>query len=240
MNVLFTGGIGDCLTLESFWSPSFRKEVSRIFLACRNAPLIKEIFSKLYSCPIETFWRNRFSFFAFHNEKEVRRHYNLPPVEDWSIEVHFPYLANETFYGSSTLTQKLAETTTFDKPYIVIVPDSPNEPRHYRMNQEDWKKTIELLEQQDKIGVILNKGQPTDIQHNRIIDLTNKTTINESIELLKQSAGYFGIDSFLSVLAVQCLDRNKVRIKSRNDHLYRHKEVYYAPHLTFPFLGEAI
>lgn len=238
--VLLTGGIGDCMALESYWSPAFRHSVSKIFLACGNGCKIRELLSKVYSCPIEVLWRKDFSFFCFHNEKEVRRQFNLPDIEDWSIEVHFPYLANETFYGSSVLNHKLADVQALEKPFVVIVPDSPNEPRLYKMNNDDWHKTIELLEREDKVGIVLNTGEPTNQKHKRIIDLTNKTTICEAVELLKQSSGYIGIDSFLSVLAVQTLNRNTIRIKSANPHLYRYKEIYYSPHVKFPFLREEL
>lgn len=240
MNILLTGGIGDCLSLESFWSPRFKNSIKHLYLACRNASLIKEIFSKIFEVPITILWQKRFPFFCFHNEQEVRRYFNLPSVQDWSIEVRFPQLNKQTFYGSSTLNQTLAECRTFPKPYIIIVPDSPNQTRDYRMNQNDWNKTIQTLEQQDKLGVILNNGEPSKVQHERLIDLTNQTGILESIEILKKADGYIGIDSFMSILAVQKMDRGNIRIKSTNPHLYRHKEVYYAPHLTFPFLGETI
>jgi len=93
---------------------------------------------------------------------------------------------------------------------------------------------------QQKI-VVLNTWPDYPIPNNKnIIDLTNKTTLIESIEILKNSNGYFGIDSALSVLAAKLFGPEKLYIRHygrRNKfHLWRNKDVYYYPHSHSSFI----
>lgn len=93
---------------------------------------------------------------------------------------------------------------------------------------------------QQKI-VVLNTWPDYQIPNNKnIIDLTNKTTLIESIEILKNSNGYFGIDSALSVLAAKLFGSEKLYIRhfgrSHRFHLWRHKDVYYYPKKSNEFL----
>ena len=76
----------------------------------------------------------------------------------------------------------------------------------------DWNCVYQLLDNNSLTGVLL--GHPKrKLEHPLLINLTGQTTILESIEILKRSAGYLGIDSYLSVLAPM-LDFELLAIKT--------------------------
>ena len=81
------------------------------------------------------------------------------------------------------------------------------------------------------IGIIVTDGQiilPDKIKDS-FINLSGKTSIEESIEILKACNGYIGIDSFLSVFATKIFDKNNVIIKCYNKHGDIWKNVYWYP-----------
>jgi len=95
----------------------------------------------------------------------------------------------------------------------------------------DYYNTKTILKKNKMIGVIV-----TDIYvnicedfENLFINLSGKTSIEESIEILKASNAYIGIDSFLSVIASKIFTSDNVTIKCNNKHGYEWKAVYWYP-----------
>lgn len=88
-----------------------------------------------------------------------------------------------------------------------------------------------ILKKNKMIGVIVTDVEsilPDEIKDS-FINLSGKTSIEESIEILKACHGYIGIDSFLSVFATKIFDNNNVIIKCYNKHAYEWKDVYWYP-----------
>ena len=97
----------------------------------------------------------------------------------------------------------------------------------------DYINTIKFLNENNITGVMLSKvfieiSSSIDINNN-IINLSSKTTLVESIEILKHSCGYIGIDSFLSVIASKLDNCKKKYVKCNSTHPINFKHIYWYP-----------
>ena len=96
---------------------------------------------------------------------------------------------------------------------------------------KDYYNTESILKSNKMIGVIVTDVEsilPDKIKDS-FINLSGKTSIEESIEIMKACHGYIGIDSFLSVFATKIFDNSNVIIKCYNKHGYEWKDVYWYP-----------
>ena len=96
---------------------------------------------------------------------------------------------------------------------------------------KDYYNTESILKSNKMIGVIVTDVEsilPDEIKDS-FINLSGKTSIEESIEILKACHGYIGIDSFLSIIATKIFDNNNVIIKCYNKHAYNWKDIYWHP-----------
>ncbi|QKF93885.1 hypothetical protein QKU48_gp0427 [Fadolivirus algeromassiliense] len=86
-----------------------------------------------------------------------------------------------------------------------------NNGRQY--NDIDWNNTIYLINNVFKIpGVIIGTIKiPDKYLVSNIIDLTNKTSIVESFEIVKRAYAYIGIDTCFAVLSSKCLKYNLIK-----------------------------
>lgn len=291
--ILFTGGAGDILAIESFLTDIERNDIEVIFYATRAHILIKELLTNVPTLPnIKDhiiLWDNWKSMFAFHNKQQTEDYICkwtkdlqkrekirtlLRDVVDYSIAEIFPQIMRKKrhYTYSSMLKTTMADISKFNLPecigyhfstiecnkflieieqklrnkvtrnYVCICPYSTNDKRDARrdFNTEDWKNTFKLLEEYKTYGIVLNTGNDSIPDHPRLFNLSNKTTMKESIEILKESRGYFGIDSALSVLAAKLFHAPWLIVKSSNNHLYIHARAYYAPQTNFDFIRNQI
>jgi len=252
-SVLFTGGIGDVLALESFFPAEKRRNLRSIYYATRAAGTLRHIFDTLDDyrhVAQQTLWTDFSHFFCFFSKEEVHRRLQeakkKPPgnwfmVQDWSIFSKFPHLQPSQFVGSSCLRQSMCQIK-YHLPdrFITIVPESPNDTRdpNRKLQAAEWERIISYLVRENLHGVVVNSGTQTAPVHDRILDLSGQTTFGAAVEVLKLSQGYIGVDSSLSVLAAQRFYGNTGRlyVKSRNQHLYNYQRIYYAPHQSFGFV----
>jgi hypothetical protein len=99
----------------------------------------------------------------------------------------------------------------------------------------DYHNTCVFLKNRNLIGVIISTKEitfPDNIKNeNILINLSNKTTLLEAIEILKVAKYYIGIDNLFSVIASKILPKYNIFIKSNNKHLYNNEDVYYFPHV---------
>lgn len=166
----------------------------------------------------------------------------LDGLQDWSIMKRFPALQRATLTGSTFLANELADVTRFnlERPYVVIQADTPyNDPDHREFrsfNRRDHRGVVAYLEQHNLIGVYLDAKEASHPPaHDLVVDLVGQTTVEESLEILKNGVGYLGIDSWLSVMAAE-LPFEHFKIKLNNYHGIHFKSVYWAPYKTFDFL----
>jgi len=279
-DILITGGIGDFLTIESFFTQE-EENIRNVFYATRAQKEISELFDALPNYNI----KQHINYFDEFNSKlptiwdinhlnKITKSKLDPTVHDYSIKVKFNEIRSNQYKhhnGSSFLKYELVKDikSKFNLPsnYIVVHPCSRASYRKLSQREltpfewrfllaetpgvsscgktglfKDTLADFRLLggTSQQKI-VVLNTWPDYQIPNNKnIIDLTNKTTLIESIEILKNSNGYFGIDSALSVLAAKLFGSDQLYIRhfgrSKKFHLWRNIDVYYYPHKSLEFL----
>lgn len=258
--ILLTGGVGDIFAIESLMTDEERQSIDCIFYATRAAKPCMELFSGLTTFPRlkkqALLWKNFSSIFGFNSkeqlidklcayqpedlQKTVKK--LISGVEDWSIAKIFPESREYTY--SSFIKTNLTCIKKFNLPktYYCICPSSSNDKRDNKRdyNQIDWRHTLEILKSKNIVGVVLNNGNDYIPFEKELINLNNKTSIQEAVEIVKSASGYIGIDSALSVIAAKTMDKENIFIKSLNDHCYRWTHVYYSPHKTFEFVKKSI
>ncbi len=235
--ILITGGIGDFIALESHMSESYKEKVARIYLSTRASSCIKKLIDLIFYdvdiVEIIADYKNT----TFYNKNDVSSHMKqlkcpLPSdwerTEDWSISIKFPQIIDGLypFCGSSLLEH--VETFRFiESDYFIICPSTDTEIGTGRdFDENDWQYTIDYLEKNNKMGVVI-AGYPVLCPDNKyIIDYSGKSQIFETIGILKGAIGYVGIDSFISVLISQLFHKDKIMIKSINKHFYRSLGIY--------------
>lgn len=253
MKIVITGGIGDAIAIESLMTDAEREQIETIYYATRAVTGCKQLFTKIPSFPRLqnqiTVWNDFSKHFAFYDALQMTRrigthgkHYlpiikEVKEAKDFSISKIFNEKRSYTY--SSFIRFELANTNfNLPKEYVCVCPYTISDQRDKKrdFNEKDWETTTKILKEMDLPGVVINQGE-SYIPDN-YINLANKTTIREAIEVVKASKGYIGIDSCLSVIAAKVCDL-KI-IKSCNDHCYRWAHVYFAPNLTWPFLKKEI
>jgi hypothetical protein len=256
--IVLTGGVGDVLALESFFNDSEREKLETVYYATRKSALIIEIFRRFYNFPN---LKNHYvsfddfsKFWCFYTKDELIVHLktkrmNLPPgiiqSEDWSImpkfaRIHSGYMK---YTGSSVLKNNLCNVHDFGLPekYFVICPYSSDKRVSSRdFDDNDWKNTKTMLYRKNLRGVVLNLGPDIVPSDDCLIDLSNQTSIIEALEILKKASGYIGVNSVLSVIAAKLFVYPDLIIKSTDDHCFKHKDIYYAPHKSFEFIKNSI
>lgn len=253
--IVLTGGIGDVLALESFMSDDHRKSIKKIYYATRAADQCKEIFAQLSKTfpsleKQESVWTDFSQKFAFYSKAEVSEHLDNPPEDwhlaiDWSIYHKFCQIEENRFKysGSSVLKTKMADISQMKLPknYLVICPYSGNNPdmRDRNFTDADWQEVERYLYEHNLRAVIIGQGDFDKPKSKYLVDLTNKTSLPQAIEVLKKAKGYVGIDSCLSVLAAKLFDEH-LFVRSSNEHLLNWKHIYYAPKTQFDFIGPAV
>lgn len=254
-SAFITGGIGDVITIECFLTDSQRGELSTIYYATNKHIFIENLFKSLDCFPKlknhVKLWQDFSNFWAFYYLEDFiikSRFKNKKIFEDCldlSIFPFFQKIKKEkiSYNGCSFLEKKLTniEHIELPKEYIVIAPASTDKRLLGRdFNQKDWEQTNIFLKKHDLKGVVLYEGKDTLLEYDNIINLQNRTSILESIEILKKAKGYIGIDSWSSVLAAKLFEEPYLQIKSVNDHCHENAEVYYAPKTKFNFIVKEI
>lgn len=260
MNILLTGGIGDVIAIESLMTDTERESIDCIFYATRAAKACIELFTDIPTFPNlkkqSIVWEDFTKIFAFHSKRhfmdllnarsanELRKLIKelMDKIEDYSIEIIFNQKRPYTY--SSFIKYKLASIEKFNLPtnYYCICPYSINDQRVITRdyNSTDWQDTINILETRSIPGVVLNLGDDPVPTHPHIINLSNKTTIREAVEIVKNSQGYLGIDSVFTVIATKIIRPDCIFIKTHNVHCHKWKHVYFAPQQSFDFLRKTI
>jgi hypothetical protein len=247
-NILITGGFGDLWALES-WMRSIFQRATTLWWATRIATQAQPIMAQLY--PKLTFVNARDKFEpgeALHDASQARELELPKDIVDLSIAIRFQECLQglHKFQTSSLLTHTLATIKPPKRRFIVIVHDTPSNSLEHRamraFDSGDWKATLEHLEQHRLLGIVLNsKEAAAPPSHPLIKDLRGKLDLAQSIEYLKHSVGYWGIDSQLATLAAQLFDTDEhFKIRLRNTHARHWARIYYAPHKSQPFLVESL
>lgn len=255
--ILITGGIGDVITLESHFSDVQRNKLTTILYASRKQPIIENMFNGVSNYPNlrkhASVWDNWESQWCFITKAQLmekieshnkRSGHDLTTCEDWSIYLKFPQIkAGHLRYTGSSLLKEDFDVSEFNLPneYAIICPYSSDKRLKKRdFTKDDWDLTFKWLKDRQLQGIILNSGAEKTTTHESLINLSNKTTLHQSAQIIKDSAQYIGVDSCMSVLAAQSLPHTSLAVKSVNQQCYKEKAIYYAPQTNYNFMGESI
>lgn len=249
-SILVTAGFGDLLTIESYLTEGHKEALETIYYASPRNEQLAQLWATLPNYPnLKTHYVFDGVTKGLHTKAEVQDYLELKQiripngwdgVEDWSILPIFQRVnsGNLKYQGSSFLKYELTSRWDLPPNYIVICPDTETDKALPRRSfyPVEWERVLAFLKLTNLTGVVVNTGKhPVPIDPN-IIDLSNKTTMIQAIEILKRAKGYFGIDSWLSVLAAKLFSPPLLYIKSNNPHLEINKHIYYAPCTRFPFV----
>jgi len=253
-NILITGGLGDFFAIESFFSKSLKNSLQTICYATSKYQLIQNCLKCLPNYKIEkhiVVWSDFSKFWCFYNKKEIevklqnRINHELHLSQDFSISLIFNLIRNGVmkFNSCSFVENNLVPIENFTLPekYITVCPYSSDKRIVERdFDKDDWINLVKYAEKENIKMVILNDKKENVPNHDLIVDISGQTSPVQAIEILKNGNGYIGIDSSLSVIAAKKFSSKSISIKSKNDHCYNWKDVYYAPLREFSFLQRFI
>lgn len=253
-SAFISGGIGDVLAVESFLSDQDRQSLTTIFYATNKRIYLEELFRSVNTFPNLKYhlsaWEDFSNFWCFYSledyikkcrDSKISVNSKIKLAKDLSILRVFEEIkaGSLKYNGCSFLKDTLTNISYLNLPqnYLVVLPYSTDKRIRKRdFNLDDWEQVLLVLKENDMKGVVINSEKEPIPDSNLLIDLSQKTTLTEAIEVLKASKGYFGIDSWMSVLAAKLFDCPNLQIKSNNEHCFNNSFFYYAPKTSFDFL----
>lgn len=255
MRVLFTGALGDFIGAESFITEQEKDAVTEVLWATRNrleilsAVDIMAVFPNLQKQTIlfDDFcderptrpWRpgDRFMNIGDKSELNLKCGLNLSQQELNSISDHSldatlrGIFSGERRFATSRITTRMAlpDISNFNLPneYVVIHPWSDAEVCGREFNTQDWNNIFKFLERRNLIGVVVNKSNVLPPSHNRIIDLTNKTSLKETFAIIKQSSYAILCSSSLACYASKILPKGKIWLKGGHEFIFTDWATYF-------------
>lgn len=253
--IFISGGIGDVIALEGFMTEEERNLIDTVYYATNKYQSIESFFKCLTNFPSLKnhipVWTDFSSLWCFFKKEDCinRLKLNCPQglikAKDYGIMPIFKEinLGRVPFVGSSLLIHKIAEITRFQLPdqYFVVCPYSTDKRNSARdFNNDDWGACVQILKNKGVKGVVLNQGNDAIPYCDQIINLSNSCKLPECFEVVKNSIGYIGIDSAMSVLAAQVLNPPNIMIKSVNRHCYENSKCYYPTQNNMDYLIKSI
>jgi hypothetical protein len=122
-------------------------------------------------------------------------------------------LAFENEASSSYFKQELTDIKKFKLPKeYCIIANHTSSVRY--LDKKDMENTFKILDFVFGMSGVLIGNNRFDTKKNNIINLIGLTSVEESIELIKNASAYIGIDSYISILASQLLPEKKLIIKA--------------------------
>lgn len=96
---------------------------------------------------------------------------------------------------------------------------------------------LDRLKQTDCYLVVLNSADADDPpSHKQVINLCGQTTFPESLAILRNAEGFWGVASSLCVAASQLFSCERLWVKGVEPWLFHNRYLYFCPHTRFPFL----
>lgn len=253
-SVFISGGIGDVIAIESHLSDQERERLTSILYGTSKHAPIRQLLASLpnFSKQIEhkVVWDDFDHFWCFFRKEECisrmiitrRPHADLVrKAEDYGICTIFDKIkrGQMKFYGSSLLKHAVDNIDRLSLPekFLVICPYSTDKRIVERdFSDQDWGECLTILKNRGIQGVVLYQGDCKVPDDPSLIDLSNKTTLTESVEIVKKASGYVGIDSWLSVLAAQRFDQSLIQVKCLSRHCLDNALCYFGPKSNYSFL----
>jgi len=257
--IIITGGIGDFLTIDYFFSFSSKKNI--IFIT-KQSLVLKNLYN---------FYNKKNKFYAlyfdfsligkpgFENKTELL--YIFPQfknIHTVNISEYFPIIkkliTKKTFFKKNIIFNQVNENIkqkyNLPEKFVFIHPyTEDNRINCIRCNfihkgitncgltrnflYQDYLNIFNFLKNKNITGVIICNTPiliPDMFKNIPIINFSNnKLSIVECFEILKKSKYFFGIDSVFSVIACKILPSENIYIKCNNQHAYNNRDIYWYP-----------
>ena len=226
--IITSGQIGSFIAFDSFLT-DFEKENLKKIIIHNNSNFEFQIKDNNNSLQIlnllknNKYYNQNIKFIECKtNNQEIEKHLENHKIVytrqfrknyyNYSWHLH----ENINIKNSSFVKNENADIKKFCLPekYCVIVGWSKRKEK--KLTAKDWKELIKILENKKTQGFILNNFHREDVKipkHELLIDMTEKTSLLESIEITKNASLYLGINGCLSIIAMQKYPR-KCMIKS--------------------------
>jgi len=245
MEILLTCGIGDFIAMESHAPLVERELVTSIHWATRARESIQQLVPFVFPNVEEHVvqrdtWGAPFTTeFCVSSRDDLP---NLPPeVVDWSVKVVSDEIrtGQRRFHGSALMDVQLATLDGIPlptRPYFVVHPFSENA-RTVERDLDPRERTA-AFRHAAKLGyscVVVNKGGPRIAVPPNVVDLSDKLTLFQTLEIVKRAAGFIGCASFPAVLAAQVLTPQWLFVKCNPSVKRFYHWLYYAPQSTNQF-----
>lgn len=232
-NIVHTTGIGDFIAIDAYFTDIEKTKIENIYFINETYKKnnIKNIVEKSKK------YNHKIKFIELHNHYidywDTRReilYKNKIKLNDSLVDFEFIW-GNAEYKTTNNLKNyffknQIANCKKFNLPekYCGIVPYT-NEERHF--DKKDWEQVFKILKFLKLKGVVLGQLNKINFKNNNIINLNKSTSIYEAIEIIKNCSYYFGIDSFLSIVASSCLPNYKIQIKTKITNCIENFNFYY-------------
>lgn len=243
--ILLTCGIGDFIAMTSYLAENERKSVKTIYWATRAREsllqLVPFVFPNVKNhIIVRDKWGPAFSKdFCVTSGADLPG--LMPSIADWNIAaiVREARARKRVFHGSPLVRQQLCDIGRLKLPasYFVAHPYSENARTWVRdLTETEWLRVYRRLQERGFPIVVVNKGGSPFAPLLGVIDLTDKLTLLEAIEVTKGASGFIGAASLFSVIAAQLLPKEELIIKGSRDLKDNFSWFYYAPHTSNSFV----
>jgi len=176
-----------------------------------------------------------------HSKTFIQHRMFLESTKNYKSLDYFKKMVKDSKAESSYITRRLTNSIFkhdfMREKYCVIVPYTSPE-RTFK--PWDLSQALKILDEVLKMPGIVLTGHKINIDNKNIINLAQKTTINESIEITKNAAAYIGVDSFLSIIATECIPENYIAVKAEFfgiNHPYFYNKIKYIKKIMYPFIN---
>lgn len=246
--ILLTCGIGDFIAMESHAPAVEREEVTAIHWATRARESLMELVPFVFP-NVEEHVIERDTWGApFTDDFCISSIDQLPDldtgVEDWSVKIVADEIRSglRCFHGSSLLRQPLCSVDELHLPtgpFFVMHPFSENARTVERdLSLREWVAALRYIKSRGYGIVIVNKGGERMPLPFEAVDLSDKLTLLETIEVTKRAAGFIGCASFPAVIAAQSLTSDWLFVKSNRSVKRFYFWLYYAPQESNAFVTD--
>lgn len=230
-SIYFDGGIGDYLVYDSHW----HWQPDRIYWASRARPTLQPLIERVHP-QIEhvDLWAEHSPEAQTYGEKTSLPRPDPPSdAEDWRAIVAFPRCRSLKFVGSSFLRypSPLADLSRYGLPrkYVVCQHDTPFNQASMRARRQITAPEWEWIRGAIDLPVVVVGSGDSYSPPAWTLNLCGKTDMATTIEVLRGSAGYYGIDSWVACLACQLHRPENIAIKYDGGWYRRNIDLYTAP-----------
>jgi hypothetical protein len=254
MQILFTGGLGDFIGAECFITEEEKDSVKTVLWATRNreeikaAVNLKTIFPNMEDEKIlfDDFcderptiaWRpgDRFMNIGKKDELNIKCGLNLSQEEldaisDHSLDATLDdvFSGRRQWQGSRIATTSYPDVAHLNLPnqYIVIHPWSDNDINGREFNEEDWPSIYDFLKRANLKGVVVNQSKYPAPSNDLLIDLTNKTSLQETFSVIQGATGCIMCASSLACFATKLFPVHKIWLKGGYPHMFSEWATYF-------------